>query len=180
MTAWGKLARRLCIRQNVIMADLFNEPHSATWGDGQYGRDWGLAATRIGNLVLSHCPRWLVAVQGIQNTPECRWASGSTCWWGENLRPILNAPIELTLPERLVLSPHLYGHGQQDYMGDPDFPNNMPAVWDALWGHLPARTGAPIVVGEFGGLWTATELWGQMRPARSCGSPGASSWNLMM
>ena len=165
LTAWGRLARRLCARPNVIMADVFNEPHDANWGSGQYGRDWSLAATRIGNSILGNCPRWLIAVQGIKNGPECRQASGSACWWGENLLNIRSHPIELALPDRLVLSSHLYGHGSQNYMNDPTFPNNMPAVWNALWGGLPDITGAPIVIGEWGGLWDETELWGQMRPA---------------
>ena len=165
LTAWGKLARLLCRRQNVIMADVFNEPHGASWGDGRYGFDWRLAATRIGNSILGICPRWLIAVQGIQNTPSCREASGSACWWGENLLGMLYRPIELALPNRLVLSPHLYGHGTQNYMWAPNFPHNMPAVWDALWGSLPEATGAPIVIGEWGGLWTETLLWNEMRPA---------------
>ena len=77
----------------------------------------------------------------------------------------LAAPIQLFIPDRLVLSPHLYGHGKQSYMNDPDFPRNMPTVWDALWGRLPEQTGVPVVIGEWGGLWADTLLWNKMRPA---------------
>ena len=39
--AWQVLAQRYCSYPNVIMADLFNEPHGpANWGGGNNGTDW--------------------------------------------------------------------------------------------------------------------------------------------
>ena len=50
-----------------------------------------------------------------------------------------------------------------------DFPHNMPAIWDALWGRLPALTGVPVLVGEWGGLWEPA--WGR---------PGTRIWQAAM
>ena len=80
--AWEVLAARYCSSPNVVGADLFNEPHSATWGLGSSGTDWGLAAGRLGNHVLSHCSRWLILVEGVANNDgQCRAsASHDFCW----------------------------------------------------------------------------------------------------
>ena len=45
------------------------------------------------------------------------------------------------------------------------FPDNMPAVWDALWGELPERTGVPVVLGEWGGLWHEAWVFRKFVPA---------------
>ena len=63
LAAWGVVAERFCADWNVVGADLFNEPHKATWG-GDAARDWAAAAERLGNHVLALCPQWLVFVQG--------------------------------------------------------------------------------------------------------------------
>ena len=48
------LLGRLCGQWNVMGVDLMNEPHAASWGKGMGdGSDWGHAAERIGNHVLS-------------------------------------------------------------------------------------------------------------------------------
>ena len=108
-------------------------------------------------------PRWLIMVEGIANqeaSPACRNATGdSWCWWGENILGQLRRPLNLSLPNRLVLSPHAYGHGDQPYFTAPDFPANMPGIWDALWGQIPERAGVPVIVGEWGGLWESTAVW---------------------
>ena len=80
--AWEVLAARYCSSPNVVGADLFNEPYSATWGLGSSGTDWGLAAGRLGNHVLSHCSRWLILVEGVANNDgQCRAsASHDFCW----------------------------------------------------------------------------------------------------
>lgn len=113
--AWATLAHRFCEEPNVVMADLFNEP--ARLGDATVhwakpgappGLDWRAFATRLGNEVLAVCPRWLIAVQGIGSGSQCVEAAGegNFCWWGENLLGMLEAPIELSVPHRLVLTPH--------------------------------------------------------------------------
>ena len=153
--AWVRLAEGYCGYKNVILADIFNEPHGALWDE------WRAAVTRIANAILSKCPRWLVAVQGVgQGSGECQARSGEACWWGENVLGHLQSPITLSIPDRLVLVPHTYGHGSQSYMSDPAFPKNMPSHWDSLWGHIPEETGTPVIIGEWGGLFRGkSEQW---------------------
>ena len=64
-----------------------------------------------------------------------------------------SAPLQLDVPGRLVYSPHDYGPGvyAQPWFSAPDFPNNLPAVWDAHWGYISNEHIAPVVLGEFGG-----------------------------
>ena len=168
--AWSALATRFCTMPNVFAADLFNEPWSASWASGNAGLDWDTAAERLGNHVLSLCSRWLIFVNGIANIGgACRQSClsripGSSasycggCWWGENVVRHVTNPVTLSVPEKLVLSPHVYGHSWSTfgYLYVANFPTNMPAVWDSHFGHVSAATGTPIVIGEFGGVWTQT------------------------
>ena len=59
IATWEMLAHKFCSHPNVIMADIFNEPHGGHWGDPQLprGKDWRAAATRIANAILAICPR---------------------------------------------------------------------------------------------------------------------------
>ena len=153
--AWSKLADELCNEPNVIMAELYNEPYGATWG-GERNVDWHAAAQGLGNLLLYKCPRWLIGVQGVGGgSGECQRYAGTPCWWGENVMGHLDTPLQLMLPNRLVLCPHMYGHGVdgdgKDYLRAPEFPTNMPAIWDRLWGRIPSETGTPVMITEWGG-----------------------------
>jgi endoglucanase len=38
----------------------------------------------------------------------------------------------------------------QSWFNAPDYPNNMPAIWDAHWGYLHRTNVAPVLLGEFG------------------------------
>ena len=125
--AWATLAQRYCVQPNVIMADLFNEPYGASW------ESWRDAAQRLGDHVLSYCDRWLIVVEGT----DCN--SGHGCWWGENVAGHITQPVTLSVAERLVLSPHVYGHGGHAYFSHPSFPDNLAGVWGSHWGNVPAR-----------------------------------------
>ena len=52
---WEMLADHFGRNPTVIGADLDNEPHSATWGDGS-ATDWRAGAERIGNAILAKAP----------------------------------------------------------------------------------------------------------------------------
>ena len=148
--AWAKLSDRYCAHSNVLLADVFNEPSGADWST------WRDYVQRVGELILARCPRWLIAAQG---------AGGYTAeqyWYGENIGPQRNQPIALSVPSRLVLSPHVYGHGSQDYMADPDFPDNLAEVWDRHFGRVAQDTGVPLLVGEWGGVWADTSFRGRV------------------
>ena len=145
---WQLLARRYASDPTVIGVDLHNEPHGdACWGCGDPGRDWAAAATRAGNAVLAENPRLLVIVEGVEHN-----GNGSSTWWGGGLSDVREHPITLTVPHRVVYSPHDYppSISPQPWFSAPDYPQNLPAQWDKSWGYLVEDGIAPVLLGEFG------------------------------
>jgi len=143
---WTMLAARYAGNPTVIGADLHNEPHGpATWGDGS-ANDWRLAAERAGNAILAVNPNWLIVVEGVES------ASSGNYWWGGNLSNAGAHPVRLNTPGRLVYSPHSYPQSvyNQSWFSDPNYPNNLPSVWDKNWGYLFRQGIAPVLLGEFG------------------------------
>jgi endoglucanase len=144
---WKMLATRYANDPTVVGVDLHNEPHDpASWGDGNNATDWRLAAERAGNAILAINPHLLIIVEGIQT------AGGSTYWWGGNLKNAGAFPVELSVPNQLVYSPHDYPATvfAQTWFSAPDYPANLSGVWDEHWGYLATQGVAPIWVGEFG------------------------------
>lgn len=159
---WRTLAERYRANETVIGVDLHNEPHGdATWGSGNLATDWRLAAERAGNAVLAVNPYLLIFVEGVAREGD-DWY-----WWGGNLAGAAAAPVRLGVPGRLVYSPHDYGPGVfwQAWFSDPDFPRNLPGVWDAHWGFLAAGRATPVVLGEFGGRSVGGDAEGQWQRA---------------
>jgi endoglucanase len=144
---WEMLAARYKGDPTVIGCDLHNEPHgAATWGDGNLATDWRLAAQRAGEAILAINPDLLIFVEGVEH------ADGASYWWGGNLRSARRAPVVLSVPDRLVYSPHDYPATvyPQTWFGDPAYPANLPSVWEANWAYLAASGLAPVWIGEFG------------------------------
>ena len=170
---WQLLARRYAGNPTVVGGDLFNEPHAegtapngtgACWGCGDTARDWRLAAQRIGNAVLSANPNWLIVVEGVScpsgaipnswdSIPDDPLECG---WWGGNLSQVGSYPVQLSANNKLVYSAHDYGisvYDHQDWFDlvkHPEFPANLPAVWDHFWGYIYKQNIAPVLIGEFG------------------------------
>jgi Endoglucanase len=143
---WKMLAERYKGNDAVIGADLHNEPHNpATWGDGG-PNDWARAAERIGNAIQSVNKDWLLIVEGVE-TYQNQWY-----WWGGNLLGEKNYQVKFNTPDKLVYSVHDYGPSlhMMDWFKDSNFPNNMPAKWNQMWGHFIQNDETPILVGEFG------------------------------
>ena len=166
---WQSLARRYAGNTTVIGADLHNEPHAegtnpaatgACWGCGDTSRDWRLAAERAGNAILSVQPNWLIFVEGVScpsgglsNVWDNDPSNDEDCgWWGGNLSKAGAFPVRLDVANRLVYSPHEYATSvyHQSWFDAPDYPANMPAIWDKYWGYLYKQNIAPIMMGEFG------------------------------
>jgi endoglucanase len=144
---WQMLARRFANNSAVIGADLHNEPHgSACWGCGNPSTDWKEAATRAGNAILGVNPNWLIIVEGVEQN-EGQWY-----WWGGNLSGANTKPIMLNTDGRLVYSTHDYPNSvhTQSWLNAGNFPDNLPAMWDNMWGNIVKSGQAPILVGEFG------------------------------
>jgi endoglucanase len=154
---WVMLANRYRGNPTVIGADLDNEPHgAATWGDGNPATDWQAAAERAGDAVLQANPDWLIFVEGIEHQGD-NWY-----WWGGNLSPAAQFPVELSVPDKLVYEAHDYGPGVNDqkWFHAPDFPSNLAGVWYSHWAYLKLSGIAPVLVGEFGGHSMGTDAEG--------------------
>jgi endoglucanase len=148
ITDWRMLARRFAADATVIGVDLHNEPHGgACWGCGDRRRDWAAAATRAGNAVLEENPRLLVIIEGVEHQ-----GNGASTWWGGGLADVRQHPIRLSVPDRVVYSPHDYPSSihQQPWFTDPAYPANLPAQWESTWGYLATENIAPVLLGEFG------------------------------
>ena len=144
---WTMLASRYFGNSTVIGADLHNEPHGAAcWGCGDPARDWRLAAERAGNAILAVNPNWLIVVEGVESH------EGKSYWWGGNLAGAAAHPVRLNVANRLVYSIHDYPASvhAQPWFSAPNYPANLPALWDATWGYLHRNDVAPVLVGEFG------------------------------
>ena len=74
-------------------------------------------------------------------------------------------PVTLNTPGRLVYSPHDYPASvyPQSWFSDPNYPSNLPSVWDKYWGYLFRQGTTPIMLGEFGSI-------------ASWPTPGAATW----
>lgn len=174
---WKWLAGHFLNNPTVIGADLHNEPHSvqgnpslsACWGCGDVNRDWKLAAERAGNAILSVNPNWLIIVEGTDTNP----ITGAGTWWGGDLSNAGNDPVVLNIANRVVYSPHEYPASlfAQSWFSAPNYPNNMPAVWESHWGYLDTNNIAPVLIGEFGSR-LATTSDQQWFNALTIGPPG--------
>ncbi len=162
---WLFLARKFGRYPNVIGADLKNEPHDeAGWGTNDR-RDFRLFAERAGSEILGVAPHWLIFVEGTQYThiPEIDSRIKETGWWtfwGENLMGVRDYPVRLP-KEKVVYSPHVYGPSvyMMSYFKRPDFPDNMPAIWEAHFGYLTDMN-YTLAIGEWGGNYRGLDrVW---------------------
>ncbi|HLP42351.1 MAG TPA: glycoside hydrolase family 5 protein [Fibrobacteria bacterium] len=151
---WVMIAKRYKGNDAVVAFDLDNEPHGkmdeggAEWGTGTAGKDWRQAAQKCGNAILAENPDVLIVVEGVQQAQ----AGGETYWWGGNLTGVKSAPVVLSKPEKLIYSPHEYGPEvfAQTWFSSPDFPSNLPGIWDKFFGYLVQGGESHLLVGEFG------------------------------
>lgn len=169
---WVTLAHHFAGDATVIGADLHNEPHGeASWGDGNQTTDWQLAAERGGNSILQANPEWLIFVEGVENY------GGKSYWWGGNLMGAGQHPDVLNTADRLVYSLHDYPKSVHDqaWFNAPNYPNNLPAVWDQYWGYLYRQNIAPVWVGELGSKLeiAADQEWYQSFTAYLANTSGA-------
>ena len=142
---WQMLATRYGDDPTVIGADLHNEPYNGVWGGGG-ANDWAAAAERAGNAIGDVNPNWLIFVEGVGSH------QGQPYWWGGNLMGVRDRPVELDVTNKLVYSPHDYPNSvyAQPWFQGPDFPANLPAKFDQMWGYIFKEGIAPIYLGEFG------------------------------
>ena len=153
MRSWTKITNVLCSQPNLFAVDLFDAPHGAAWGVGGANMDWHAAAQRLGNNVLSGCPRLLVMVQGARAVP---WVGQDAPELppGLNLIGVQHAAVRLTNQAKLVYTPALAPPSEHMLPAyrEKEFPSNLPLVWGRQFGFIPELTGAALVLSRAGGL----------------------------
>ncbi len=165
---WVFLAKRYAGNPTVVGYDLRNEPHTpadtpyaqgATWGSGDPATDWRLAAQTAGNALLAVNPNALILVEGVGETPNASGTMDAT-WWGGDLALAGQYPVQLSVPNRLVYSPHDYGPRlyRQTWFSSTTTQSSLEAVWDSFWGYLFRQGIAPVMVGEFGTTNNAEDI----------------------
>lgn len=150
-------ARLALAHPNVLGIDLCNEPHALTW------TEWASLAEEAGAAALAENACLLIFVEGVGSASP---TGGYGVYWGENLVSAATRPLDprLVPSHKLVYSPHVYGFDVfvQAYFQDQAFPRNMPAIWDAHFGHL-AASGETVLVGELGSKYepgAPDRIWG--------------------
>lgn len=155
------VAERYADNPWLIGIDLFNEPYGVVrWGPGDQQtyrpeNDWKIATEKAAAAVLKANPRLLIFVQGIEANWDGIEKPGMSINYGENLQPQAYRPLDIA-QDKLVLSPHTYGpDALAEYpkksFGAPDYPANLAADWETLFGQFQPRH--PVIIGEFGGFY---------------------------
>ena len=128
--SWAVMANRYANHPAVVGADLHNEPYTLSWAT------WAGYVESCANYLLTLAPLWLYFVEGVGTNSD-----STSYWWGGALKDAGGRPIVLTVPEKVVYSPHEYGQsvGTQPWLETDDttvsgYPNNLYAVWRANWG----------------------------------------------
>lgn len=166
IAAWEFLANRYKNEPTVCGFDIINEPYNAKWDDSVQD---GVAAyyERAGAAIQAINPNVLIICEGvagnvrITDSPLLEYGA----WWSGNLEGVRARPIVLPTPNKVVYSPHEYGSylggNSQLWFTAPGYPNNLPGVWDKMWGYIAKENIAPIWVGEFGSTMKAEGLYTQ-------------------
>lgn len=142
------LATRYVLQPAMCGIDLHNEPHDLTWDA------WATLAEAAGDAIHAANPELLIFVEGVGSY------AGESYWWGGQLKGVADRPVGLTVPNKLVYSPHEYGHSvslqswlQYDGNTVSGWPDNLYAIWQNAWGFIFEQDIAPVWVGEMGGFF---------------------------
>lgn len=102
---------------------------------------------------------WLVFVQGVGASS---YTGQYPPYSGENLMGVATKPVTLSKPNRVVYSPHVWGPSTlvQPYQNDPNFPANMPDIWDEHFGFL-LDSNTPLILGSWGGSYVDKDKFSQ-------------------
>ncbi len=142
---WKAMATRYRNNPTVVAFDLHNEPHNqASWG-GDPSTDFASAYERAAAAIHSVHPDVIIIAGGVQTY------GGISYWWGGNLRGVRTRPLQINRT-KLLYSAHDYGPEvfPQTWFSAPNYPSNLPALWDETWGYIPKLGLGGVFIGEFG------------------------------
>jgi endoglucanase len=108
-----------------------------SWGDNNPATDWAAAAQRAGDAILAVNPNLLIIVEG----------NYYATYFGASYHP-----VTLSIPNRLVYSPHNYAGSNGGAASFADYAA-FKGVMDQNWGFILTPNmpyTAPLWVGEFG------------------------------
>ncbi|RLN95018.1 hypothetical protein BBJ28_00018448 [Nothophytophthora sp. Chile5] len=189
-TAITTLADAMCdsTHFNIIGIDLKDGLSTdATWGDGS-DTDWSVAATELGNHLLTACPKWLAFVQGVEGeSHKDTYGDRSlknTFLPGSDLSGVSSTPITLDTDNKVVYAPHYYsssylprlfffedgttdGDLLDDYVeyGDADLLANVKLNMNYSFG-AAFDTDMAVVLSSFGGLVGDADLTDKVTSTR--------------
>jgi len=165
---WVLLATRYAANTCVVGADVHNEPYVYTW------LEWKALVEPLGNAILAAAPAWLIFVEGVgafTGTSNGVTYDNDNTWWGGQLMDVANNPITLSVPHKVVYSPHEYGQsvGSQAWLSTDSSPvTGYPAgIYTEIhkhWGYIYEQGIAPIWVGEMGGKFGLDGSGGATQP----------------
>lgn len=145
---WTAIATRYLTKTNVMAIDIFEEP-TIQWAD------WRALNAEVANAVHEVNPGLLIHMQGSSPPP------GTFDYFAaEYLVPVATDPLVLTVPNRVVYGPHVYGQSvyPMSYMqtSTPSapvtgWPNNLYAHFRSAYGYIFENNIAPVWLTEFGG-----------------------------
>ncbi|KAN0030299.1 hypothetical protein ACTA71_010061 [Dictyostelium dimigraforme] len=154
--SWVTLTNLFKQYWNLWALDIKNEPHDpVTWGTGNLQTDWDKAFVRIVNQIDAQTNfNGVYFIEGVQNNQGV-CSNMYNNWWGGNMSPVQCFPIYLNQANRVVYAPHTYCSSvfDQEFFNAPDYPNNMPTVWNAEFGFLADNTPTnqyAVLLGEWG------------------------------
>ncbi|MBI3188374.1 MAG: cellulase family glycosylhydrolase [Gammaproteobacteria bacterium] len=138
--------------------DIYNEPNGVVrWSTGDTNATnpanfWKDAAESAATAVLAANPNLLIFVQGTMGNYDGLENSNIPMNWGENFQPQAYQPLNIP-HDKLVLTPHTYGPdvSMKSSFSAANFPANLPAHWDALFGQFSQTH--PVIIGEWGGKY---------------------------
>jgi hypothetical protein len=153
---WETMAHLFHTNPYVIGADLRNELRAVV-KEGRYPNwaghvneeeglrfpydpknDWRIVAAQAADRLFKIRPDWLMVIGGLQ--------------FSNDLRGVRKAPLELTVPHKLVYSPHAYGFQKKTDYHD---------YWAFIVEDNKPYT-APLWLGEFGNGPVADEWWNSL------------------
>lgn len=135
---WETLAATLGDKDNVIGADLRNEPFDAAWDN------WSTAAETAGNAIHAVDGDWLVIVEGVHHSMDGDWYQ-----WAGNLKDAHVDPIVLNQDNKVVYSVHEYPDPVATKL-ELTPGSTYYSLFDEYWGNISLELNAPVFVGEFG------------------------------